>query len=137
MSGNSIQTVEEDALANLPSLLKLDISENPFVCDCNLQWFIKKLHKLKYLQSVQKTKCALPVTLTDTPIMQIDTGNKNNNNNGCDLSVIMNKFEKKPKMMSLNPDSNVVAFENDQFSVECVIEGKIGLYNLFLNFEVT
>ena len=130
MNDNRLQTIESGAFSNLPSLNKIDLSENPFICDCNLAWFIKWIedNKSKILNSA-KVKCALPIDLAEVSLRKVDPEQL-----VCAEDVqfpgsvfvgqdSLRKISKKgSRILSLKPDESQVVFEGDPFKVTCEVE---------------
>ena len=56
------------------NIKKLDISENPFTCDCRLLWFRDKFRKSHetFLHSSEKYQCQLPPKLTSLTLSQFN-----------------------------------------------------------------
>ena len=57
LSENRIQTLESGAFDDLRKLERLEISGNPFMCDCNLAWFLRWLEaRESMLSNALKTR---------------------------------------------------------------------------------
>ena len=59
---NKISTVHKDLIMELTSLEQLDVSNNSFLCNCELQWFTNWIQSgvFVYFTNIDKTTCGSP-----------------------------------------------------------------------------
>nr|ARQ14827.1 toll-like recptor 9 [Oncomelania hupensis] len=77
VQANNINLLREDTLPVALNLTSLDISINPFSCNCDIRWFrrwLDDVHKNKKLQVVnwpdhRQYSCATPVAMKRTPLV--------------------------------------------------------------------
>uniref|UniRef100_A0A914Z2S6 Uncharacterized protein n=1 Tax=Panagrolaimus superbus TaxID=310955 RepID=A0A914Z2S6_9BILA len=60
---NKIKSIENGTFDSLKSVRALHLSENPYICDCNLAWLAEFLGK-KQLLDTSGVKCAAPKRMT-------------------------------------------------------------------------
>ena len=71
---NSIDTLKPETFRGLPNLKKFNGGHNPFVCDCNLYWFVHDFNKTLLVDWPAAYKCYSPAQLTGTPLKDFDPG---------------------------------------------------------------
>lgn len=130
LNDNRLQTIESGAFSNLPSLSKVDLSENPFICDCNLAWFIQWIedNKAKILNSA-KVKCALPIDLAEVSLRKVDPQQlvcaEDVQFPGSHLvgqDNLQKISTKGSRILGLKPEESQVVFEGDPFKATCHVE---------------
>uniref|UniRef100_H2YIZ3 LRRNT domain-containing protein n=1 Tax=Ciona savignyi TaxID=51511 RepID=H2YIZ3_CIOSA len=70
LSSNQLRSVEKGAFANLPSTISVELHDNPWRCDCNLQ-YLKRW--MTYTTSVVRSsegniRCAAPAVFSDVTV---------------------------------------------------------------------
>ena len=62
LARNKISIIHKDVITKLTSLEQLDVSNNSFLCDCELQWFTNWIQSgvFLYLGNLDKTTCGSP-----------------------------------------------------------------------------
>ena len=96
---------------------QIDISDNPLVCDCGLQWFAKwfSTNLSKFVNSV-KVKCGLPISLADKPIKDvIDSICSSGKTIEEETSNNFNTYS----TVNLSPSNAQVVYEGDELSFHC------------------
>ncbi|XP_048095451.1 toll-like receptor 1, partial [Alosa alosa] len=63
---NSISTFKLETFRGLPKLEKLNGANNPFVCDCNLYWFVRDFNKTLLVDWPAAYNCYSPTHLSGT-----------------------------------------------------------------------
>ena len=75
-SGNKITTVLEPSIMRLAPDVKLNLSDNPFTCWCDLIWFRNWItsHNItdKELPGLESYKCSSPVAMANKPLLDFD-----------------------------------------------------------------
>ncbi|XP_036595473.1 polycystin-1 [Trichosurus vulpecula] len=72
ISDNFISTLETEFFENLSALVQLNLSLNPFVCDCNLSWLPSWVDEQKVsVVQLREARCAEPPHLADVPILSV------------------------------------------------------------------
>ena len=73
LSDNRIQALEEGAFDHLLSLARLEVGDNPLVCNCSLAWLFSWLDSQRSSSVLaDDAKCALPFDLADVSIRKLD-----------------------------------------------------------------
>ncbi len=141
-----IQAIEKSALDGLLSLHKLELAENPFICDCNLSWFVRWLQSSTssaVLSNSLRTRCALPIALADRPLKNVDademTCGQNlevvESHNGVGVNGLGESGSGDTVVVAARPPSrdfrlniahNQVAFEGDSVTLICTLDGTTG-----------
>ena len=58
---NNIPTISESAIGHMDNLQQLDVSNNTFHCDCNLQWFTDWIRSgFVYVRNLENVRCSTP-----------------------------------------------------------------------------
>jgi hypothetical protein len=73
MSNCNIHTLEEKLL-DWGQLTQLDISGNPFTCDCKLNWLVRNKHPHKFV-GADKPRCAEPEALKELTLKEAGESN--------------------------------------------------------------
>ena len=106
---------------NLQYNFQIDISDNPLVCDCELEWFSQWFTKKSQLfANWAKVKCALPISMADKPVKDIANSLCANDHNNIIESedTNFNAFSK----VNLSPSNAQVVYEGDELSFHCQSE---------------
>ena len=74
LARNKIVSVNVASFSHLPSLRQLDLSLNPFACNCDLMWFLEYVHSnnifIFYIGNPSKYICASPKSLHGVPVLR-------------------------------------------------------------------
>ena len=100
---------------------QIDISDNPLVCDCGLEWFSQWFVKnLPLFTNSAKVKCALPISLADKSVKDIvhSMCTTDHNNIAESENNNFNAFSK----VNLSPSNAQVVYEGDELSFHCQSE---------------
>ena len=71
---NKISTIYKDVIMELTSLEQLDVSNNSFLCNCELQWFTNWIQSgvFIYFSNLDKTTCGSPAQKHGKRLMDIN-----------------------------------------------------------------
>ncbi|CAH1775010.1 unnamed protein product [Owenia fusiformis] len=72
MCDNQLVHLHEQAMINLNNLTHLHLENNPWNCQCGLNWIIRDLHNHAYYKNRQRMICNQPLVLQGTPIEQLE-----------------------------------------------------------------
>ena len=74
LSSNLLHSVEKGAFTNLPSRLSMELHDNPWNCDCNLQYLKRWLTDTKFVvtSSEANIQCSTPSVFSGVTINSID-----------------------------------------------------------------
>ena len=78
INNNQIKTIELGAFDHLPSIKRIDVGDNPLICDCNIAWMLAWLDVVG-----TKAMCGSPPSLGNTMIKKLKT-----NDLTCDVPMI-------------------------------------------------
>ncbi|KAH0631741.1 hypothetical protein JD844_019498 [Phrynosoma platyrhinos] len=72
LSNNRISTLEDGIFDNLFNLSEINLSSNPFLCDCNLAWLPRWLEERNVkVAHASATKCAQPPEVANLPLFNV------------------------------------------------------------------
>ena len=137
-------------------LFQVDISQNPFVCDCNLRWLSNWLtYHPSSLINAAKTRCALPISVADEPLKEVL---KRSIFNDCKADLLTsvppppsasvpNLYEESrrggtrneelsKREINISPSHSQVAFEGDELSFHCQASDWLGTPQWLVNGNV-
>uniref|UniRef100_A0A7E4ZYZ5 Glycosyltransferase family 92 protein n=1 Tax=Panagrellus redivivus TaxID=6233 RepID=A0A7E4ZYZ5_PANRE len=69
---NKIRSIENGTFDSLKSIKALHLSENPYICDCNMAWMAEFLSQRQLLDN-SGVKCAAPKRMIDMPLSRANS----------------------------------------------------------------
>ena len=113
INNNQIKTIELGAFDHLPSVKRIDIGDNPLICDCNIAWMLSWLDVIG-----TKAMCGSPPALERTLIKKLKS-----NDLTCDVPMIpslgVEKYNKVVIDMKITPERPQISFEGDSLKLVC------------------
>ena len=113
INNNQIKTIELGAFDHLPSIKRIDVGDNPLICDCNIAWMLAWLDVVG-----TKAMCGSPPSLGNTMIKKLKT-----NDLTCDAPMIptlgVEKYNKAVIDMKITPERPQISFEGDSLKLVC------------------
>ena len=113
INNNQIKTIELGAFDHLPSIKRIDVGDNPLICDCNIAWMLAWLDVVG-----TKAMCGSPPSLGNTMIKKLKT-----NDLTCDVPMIptlgVEKYNKAVIDMKITPERPQISFEGDSLKLVC------------------
>ena len=141
LNDNQIQRIEKGSFDHLLNLEKLDLSDNTFVCDCSLEWFIRWIETKgeKLISNPSKLKCALPIRFADRHLRKLkseDMGCGQINEKGDSIETLPGDTTKENGkgrtikiqqgnqvgMLEILPSHHQTVFGGDSFKLSCKAE---------------
>ncbi|KAI5706211.1 hypothetical protein M8J76_007260 [Diaphorina citri] len=107
---NALVQLKEGTFAHLPSIAKIDLSSNPFLCDCELLW----LHDWAWNNTVKlypPPKCYDPPPIRGQLLQRLHTATSHLK---CDWLV-----PDDVQILELRPSQNQLVFEGDSLKLQC------------------
>ncbi|VVC24473.1 Hypothetical protein CINCED_3A012385 [Cinara cedri] len=120
---NMISQIPGNTFTFMVHITRLDISDNPLVCDCEISGFLDWVKRKVKLGP--KSECYEPVSLKDTPIKNLRQ----------DMLNCVRPKSNTPPAIEIIPNSNLVLFEGDSIVLLCSAVGTDALKGVILTWN--
>ncbi|XP_046386028.1 adhesion G protein-coupled receptor A3 [Ischnura elegans] len=118
VSENNISRISPGTFNVLPKLKYLNLTGNPFICDCHLQWLSELMKNESKLKIISPLKCKSPEALRDKPIKKLALQEMT-----CIQAESVGKVNETEKVVKieLRPSADQVVFEGDSLLLWCQV----------------
>ncbi|XP_071443101.1 adhesion G protein-coupled receptor A3 [Hetaerina americana] len=118
VSENNISQISHGAFSVLPKLKYLNLTSNPFTCDCHLLWLSEWINNVSHVKIISPLKCKSPEALKDKPIKKLGSQEMT-----CIQAESVGRVNDSEKgiRIELRPSADQVVFEGDSLLLWCQV----------------